>query len=148
MLFIHTIKAKYLGIGAALVTVAAVATWAAVTVSASPVSLITSDIKAQASSGQVGLFRFGLDADAGETLSSVAVTINNAGISAATGTDFANVNIYRDDGDNILEAGGADVLVGCQTTVNVGSTTQVAVSSNNALPGTFFVTLAAGASGI
>lgn len=137
---------KYLGIGSAAVVMGALVTWAAVSVSGQPVSLVTTDLKVKAQSVPVGLVRFGLGVDAGETLSSVSVTINNNGTSAATGADLANVALYRDDGDNILEAGSDDLLVGSQTSVNVGSATSVTAASNHALPGTFFITLATSAS--
>ncbi len=130
----------------ALVAPTALAT---VTASAGPVSLVTSPVVAMNSSDPIGLFSFTLTQDAGETLSSVAVTVNNAGSSTAASGDLGAVAVYADDGDGIFEPGGDDDLAGSEAAVNVGSATTVATASNNTIAagGTkFFVSLTTDAS--
>ncbi|MBX4191217.1 MAG: hypothetical protein KW804_00220 [Candidatus Doudnabacteria bacterium] len=109
---------------------------AAVTVNTTPSSLVTSPTTLATSSGKA-IFEFALTADAGETLSSVGVTVNS---SNAVAGDFASVAVYRDDGDGVFDAG--DTTAGSNTTVNVGSTTTINTAANNTLTGAkFFVVL-------
>ncbi len=118
---------------------------AAVNVTTSPTSLVTSPVEIKASSTPLTVFKFALTADAGETLASAKVNIANAGSSVAAGTDVGSVTVYRDDGDGVFEP-GVDLVAGTETTANIGSVTTVATPSNNGLPGTFFVTFATSAS--
>lgn len=109
-------------------------------------SLVTSSTTLKASSSQTALFSFTLSETAGETLSSVKVNISNAGGSTATGSDFASVNVYKDNGDGSFDT-ATDSLAGSQSTVNVGSATVVTTGSNNTITGgKFFVSFATGAS--
>lgn len=122
-----------------------VAVWAVVTITAQPTSLVTSPMLAPANSEPIGLFKLSIGADASETLTSITVTVANSGSSTATGADFDSLLVYRDDGDNVFDLPG-DLLAGSQSSVNVGSATTIATSSNNSLPATFFVALSTGAS--
>jgi hypothetical protein len=143
------IKRAIIAASAALALVVPQAAMAAVSVTVGPTSLVTAPTTASMSSGQIGLFSFTVNASAGETLSSVAVTINNAGTSTATGSDLASVSVYKDDGDGVFEPGTGDLLAGTQTTVNVGSATTVTTASNNTIDvvaSKFFVSMATGAS--
>ncbi len=109
-------------------------------------SMITSATILHPSSGQTGLFSFTLSQTAGETLSSVKVTINNSGASTASAGDFASVRVYKDNGNGSFDA-ATDLLAGTQTTVNVGTATVVSTTTNNAIDGgKFFVSFATGAS--
>src|SRR4026207_1168577 len=130
------------GLALALANVA----FAAVTVNTQPAPLVTSPITAPASSSPIGLFSFKLTADAAETLSSVAVTVNAVGGSTIAGSDLASLAVYKDNNANSTFESGADLLVGTQTTVNVGSATSITTASNNSLTGggTFFVALSTG----
>lgn len=113
---------------------------AAVTVTAN--SLVTSPITAKASSTPIGLFSFTAGQTAGETLSSVTVTLANAGSSVAVGSHVASLSVYKDTGNGTFEP-GTDLLAGSQTTVNIGSATTVSATTNNAIDGgKFFVALA------
>src|SRR3989338_5390838 len=87
---------------------------AAVTVSVGPTSLVTSPVTITASSTPLGVFRVGLTADAGETLSSVNVLLTANGSSVVTGADFASVAIYRDNGNGTFES-SIDTLAGSQS---------------------------------
>lgn len=119
---------------------------AAVSVPTGPTSLVTSPTSFDSSSGPLAVFSLSLGQTAGETLSSVAVTINNNGSSTASGTDFSSVAVYKDNGDGTFSA-ATDLLAGSQTTVNVGSPTLVSTGANNAIDGgKFFVTISTGAS--
>lgn len=123
--------------GLQLVPVSALA---AVTVTAN--SLVTSPITAKASSTPIGLFSFTAGQTAGETLSSVTITLANSGSSVATGSHFASLNVYKDTGNGTFEP-GTDLLAGSQTTVTVGSTTTISTTTNNAIDGgKFFIALA------
>lgn len=117
---------------------------AAVNVVAQPVSLVTSPVTLAASSAPLGLIKFSLGADAGETLSSVAITVSNVGLSNATSADIANVTVYRDAGNGTFDT-ATDLVAGTQATVNAGSATTITTSANNTLPATFFVSLATSA---
>jgi hypothetical protein len=109
---------------------------AAVTVNTQPTSLVTTATTLAADTEKV-VFELALTADAAETLSSVVVTVNS---SNAVSGDLAFVAVYKDDGDGSFDSG--DSLAGSNTNVNIGSTTVVATTSNNALGGEkFFVTV-------
>jgi hypothetical protein len=109
---------------------------AAITVGTAPTSLVSSATTLAAST-EKAVFEFALTADAAETLSSVGVTVNS---STASSSDFANVSVFRDDGDGVFDSG--DTEIGTQSTVNVGSVTTVNTASNNTLTGgKFFVVL-------
>lgn len=113
---------------------------AAVTASAS--SLVTSPIFAKATSPQIGLFSLTLAQTASETLSSVAVTLNNNGTSTAASGDLAQLSVYKDNGDSVFNS-STDTLAGSQSTVNIGSPTVISTASNNAIDGgKFFISLA------
>lgn len=118
---------------------------AAVTVTTTPTSLVTSIKFLRASSSPLALFKFALGADASETLSSVTVQVDNTGTSTVTSAEFAGLSVYRDDGDGIFEP-GVDTLINTAGTVNLGATTAITTDTNNSLPGTFFVTMATSAS--
>ncbi|MBX4205416.1 MAG: hypothetical protein KW788_04540 [Candidatus Doudnabacteria bacterium] len=136
---------RKIAIAAGLLLLAAPAL-AAVTVTTAPVSLVTTAQTLGASSTPLALFSFTLGADAAETLSSVAITVNNNGTSTATGADLASVSVYRDSNANGTLETATDLVAGTQTTVNVGSATTVTTGANKALPGTFIVALSTGAS--
>lgn len=109
-------------------------------------SLVTSSTTLKASSSQTALFSFTLSETAGETLTSVKVNISNTGGSTASGSDFASVNVYKDNGNGSFDT-ATDLLAGSQSTVNVGSATVVTTGSNNTITGgKFFVSFATGAS--
>lgn len=109
---------------------------AAITVGTAPASLVTLATTLAASSSKA-VFEFALTADAGETLSSVAVTVNS---STAVSGDLASVKVYKDDGDGSFDA--SDSEAGSNSTVNIGSTTTINTASNNTLTGAkFFVVL-------
>lgn len=119
---------------------------AAVSVPTQPTSLVTSGIAIKAVSGPIGVFSFNLSQTAGETLSSVTVTVANSGSSAATSADLLMLQIYKDNGDGLLNS-ATDLVAGSQAIVNVGTPTTIVTSSNNAIDGgKFFVTLSTGAS--
>lgn len=114
---------------------------AAAAVSATATSLVTSPMNLKASSAITPLFSLTLGQTAGETLSSVAVTLANTGSSAAVGSHVAAISVYKDNGNGTFEP-GSDLLAGTQTTVNIGSATTVTTGANNTLDGgKFFVTL-------
>jgi hypothetical protein len=117
---------------------------AAVNVTVGPTSLVTSPMVAMESSNPIGLFSFTLTQSDSETLSSVAVTMNNAGSSAATGSDLGALAVYKDDGDGNFEPGTGDDLAGSEANVNFGSVTTVTTGANNTIAGggsKFFVSL-------
>lgn len=112
---------------------------AAVTASAS--SLAVSPMTLKASSAATGLFAVTLAQTAAETLSSVAITITNSGASTASGSDFASVAVYKDNGNGTFDP-ATDAVAGTQATVSVGSATTVTTASNNTIDGgKFFVAL-------
>lgn len=119
---------------------------AAVTVAAGPVSLIADPVLVKASSSPVGLFEFTLSADAGETLSSVSVIVNQANASTTVaGSDLAALALYKDDGNGNFDP-SVDSLLGSQASVNVGGSTQVNVSATTTATGKFFVSLSTASS--
>jgi hypothetical protein len=138
---------KKLAIIASLLLVAGPA-FATVTVGTQTTSLVTSPVTLSASSSPLGLFTFALTGDAAETLTSVALTLTAGSGSTVTGSDLAQVAVYKDANSNGTFESGTDTLAGSQTSVNVGTPTTIAVSSNNSLTGgaRFFVTLSTGAS--
>jgi hypothetical protein len=138
---------KKLAIIASLLLVAGPA-FATVTVGTQTTSLVTSPVTLSASSSPLGLFTFALTGDAAETLTSVALTLMPGSGSTVTGSDLAQVAVYKDANSNGTFESGTDTLAGSQTSVNVGTPTTIAVSSNNSLTGgaRFFVTLSTGAS--
>lgn len=116
-------------------------TLAAVNVTTAPTSSVASPVEIKATSAPLEVLKFSLSADAGETLTSVKVTIDNAAGSAAVGADVSAITVYRDDGDGVFEA-SADVVAGTETSASIGSATSVAITAGNALPATYFVALA------
>lgn len=117
----------------------AVGAGASVTVSAAPVSLVADPMLIQASSQPAGLFKLGLSASAGETLTSVAVRVNGtAGL--VSNSDFASVALYKDDGSGAFSA-ASDTLVATQTNVNVATSTIVTVPTSTPATGTFFLAI-------
>ncbi|GEM_PF-4592438 len=145
MRILPTRNARAVAVAASLL-LSPVLVLALVTVPDGVTSLITSPTHLPASSGPRGAFSFALTQTAGETLSSVSVTISNVGASTATGADFSSVLVYKDNGDSTFNV-ATDLLSGTQTTVNIGSATTVTTSANNAIDGgKFFVALSTGAS--
>src|SRR4051794_27768366 len=127
---------RKIGIIAALTMLASSSVaFAAVTVTTQPLSLVTSPATALPSSSPQALFKFVLGTDASDTLSSVALTINTNGTAVTTGSDLANVAVYRDANANGTFESGTDTLVASQTSVNVGSATTITTASGNTLPG-------------
>ena len=114
---------------------------ASITVVSGPTSLIPDPILVKSSSNQIGLFEFALSQDAGETLSSVTVLVNDHGSSGVTGAGLDAISVYKDQGDSVFNS-STDMLAGTQSSVNVGATTTVAITSNSAIDGgKFFVSL-------
>jgi hypothetical protein len=133
-------------LGASLITLTPVAE-AAVTVGTQPTETIASGQTAKASSSNIPIVKFAISQDAAETLSSVTVTIADAGTTGVASADIASLKVFKDDGDEIFN--GTDSEAGSQTTVNIGSATTITTSVNNAIgttATTFFVTLATSAS--
>lgn len=121
--------------------VVAIAALATVIVNTGPTSLVPDPILVKASSNPVGLFELALSQDAGETLSSISVVVNNTASSTATTTDLASISVYKDNGDGNFDP-TTDLLAGTQTVVNIGSATTVATTSNNSISGgKFFISL-------
>ncbi len=120
---------------------------AAVTVPTGPTILVASPMVAAASSAPIPLFKFSLTQDAGETLSSVTVTVTKNGVNNLASSHLASLAVYKDNGDGSFST-VSDLLAGSQATVNINSPTTIATGSNNAIGGgaTFFVALSTGAS--
>lgn len=135
--------AAALGFGA----LALVPALAAVTVVSGPTSLVLNPTVLPAVSAPAGVFSFTLNQSAGETLSSVAVMVNDNAPSTMPGSHLASVSVYRDNGDGTFDP-STDALAGTQTTVNVGTPTVVTTSSNNTISGAtkFFVAVSTAAS--
>lgn len=132
--------AKYIAVISTMV-LSAFPAMAAVTVSATPVSLVTSATSVDASSDEIALFSFALTETDDETLESVTITVNNASGSTATSDDLASVSVYKDDGDGSFGE-DEDSVAGSESNVNVGSATEIEITSNDELDGDkFFVTL-------
>jgi hypothetical protein len=94
---------------------------AVVTVNTQPVADFTSGTyKADA---VFSVVKFGITQDAGETLSSVAVTI--VAEDMAVSGDFASLKVYKEEGTNVEFQSGEDTLIGTEVTVNVGSITTI-----------------------
>jgi hypothetical protein len=118
---------------------------AAVSVTAQPISLVSSPITLSASSAQTGLFSFSLSASAGETLSGVSIQVNAANASTTvSGSHIASVNLYQDNGNNSFNP-ATDVLVGSQSSVNIGSPTIITPTASTSVGGEFYVSLATSA---
>ncbi|MFA4975603.1 MAG: carboxypeptidase regulatory-like domain-containing protein [Candidatus Paceibacterota bacterium] len=120
---------------------------AAVTVTTQPMEMISPGQTAKASSSDIPIAKFAIGQDAGETLSSVIVTIANVA-GGVTSSEILNLKVYKDEGNGIL--GAEDLVAGTQTTVNIGAPTTITTSTNNtigivATPTIFFVTLATNA---
>ena len=115
---------------------------AAITINTQPTTdFTTGTYKADA---VFSVVTFGISEDASETLSSVAVTVIAEG--AAVSGDFASLKVYKEvTGTGFLATD--DLLVGTQTTVNVGSATTISTGTTaiGASEATFYivVTLAA-----
>lgn len=117
---------------------------ATVSVTSGPTSLVPDPILAPASSSPIGLFKFTLAYDAGETLTSVALKVSQNATTTVSGSDIANLALYKDTGNGTFEGGG-DTLLGTQTTVELSPTsTVVSTATSTPATGTFFVTLATG----
>ncbi len=98
------------------------------------------------------ILKFSLTQSAGETLSSVALTITNNASSTVTNNALADhidfLAVYRDTNGNNFFDPQSDLLAGTQSIVKVAtSTTVISTGSNNTiastggLPTTFFVTV-------
>ncbi len=118
---------------------------ATVAVTSGPTSLVPDPILAPSSSAPIGLFKFTLAYDAGETLTSVKVKVMQNATTTVSGSDLASVALYKDTGSGTFES-ASDTLLGTQSTVNL-SPTSTTVSAAAATPatGTFFVSLSTGA---
>lgn len=137
----HMKKLIFITMASLLIAVPVLAT---VTVNSGPTSLVTSPMTVEASSDPIALFSLDLSQDAGETLSSVTVEIDNTASSTATALDLASVSVYQDEGDGTFDS-GTDLLAGSQTTVNIDGSTMITASSNNTIATSstvFFVALA------
>ncbi|MBI4090716.1 MAG: Ig-like domain repeat protein [Candidatus Komeilibacteria bacterium] len=116
---------------------------AAITVQSGPTSLVTTPRYVKAASDPVGLFKFNLTQDAGETLSSVSVRVNAVVPSTVASENIASLSVYKDNGDGLFDP-STDLLAGTQTAVNIGSTTTITTAANNNIStsttqGNFFV---------
>lgn len=110
-------------------------------VTASAASLLTTNMSAKASSTPVGLFSLTLGQTAGETLSSVKVTVNAVGASTVASADLAQIAVYKDNGNGVFDP-STDLVAGTQGVVNIGTPTTVVTGSNNAIDGgKFFVSI-------
>ena len=119
----------------------ALVAFAAVNVDAGPTSMVPDPILVPASSGQIGLFEVTLSQDAGESLASVTVTVADSGASGVSEVDLGAISVYKDDGNGVFSS-TLDMLAGSNATVNIGATTTVETSLNNAINGKkFFVSL-------
>lgn len=123
---------------------------AAITVQSGPTSLVTTTTYVKASSNALGLFKFNVTQDAGETLSSVKVRVNAVAPSTVASENIAAITVYKDNGDGLFDP-SIDLLAGTQNSVNIGSDTTIATAANNSIStsttqGNFFVSLATAAS--
>ncbi|MDP3993786.1 MAG: hypothetical protein U1C57_04040 [Candidatus Doudnabacteria bacterium] len=118
--------------------------YATVDVTAGPTSLVPDPILVKANSAPIPLFEFTVGQDAGETLSSVSVLINQNTTTTVSGSDLANVSVYEDDGNGAFSS-ASDTLVGTQASVLIASSTMVAITPATLASGKFFVTLSTGA---
>lgn len=81
---------------------------AAVSILTQPTELIESGQKIKASSTDVPLAKFKLSRDAGETLSSVNVQLNDANNSSLSSSDFNVLKLWKDGGNDSFDAGSND----------------------------------------
>lgn len=143
------VAAAFLGLATALAGTAGFALMqahASISVVTGPTSAITSPLNLPASSAQTQVFSFSLNATAGETLSGVTVEVDKANASTTvSGSDFASLSIYKDDGSNVFNPTAGN-LVGAQSTVNVGAMTTIAPATSTPATGKFYVSLATSAS--
>ncbi len=120
--------------------------FADVTVQNAPESLITSPTTLPASSGPKPLFRFTLAQTAGETLSQFSVVVNKNGTNNLTGSDIASLAVYKAASASVADP-ATDLLAGTQTSVNIGTSTAIILTSNNSIAtSTFYVTLSTSSS--
>jgi len=120
---------------------------AAVTVATQPTEMISPGQTVKASSSDIPIIKFALTQSASETLSSVTVTIVDAGSTGVLSADIASLKVFKDNGDGVF--GSGDLEAGSQTTVGIGTPTTITTSVNNAIgtsPTMFFVTIATSAS--
>jgi hypothetical protein len=108
--------------------------FAAITVDTVPGSLVTNNQTLTASTPKA-VFEFALTANAGETLSSVAVTVNST--TAAVPGDFEKVSVYKNNTGTDFDSG--DFEVGSNTTVNIGSTITINTGTTSIATDKFFV---------
>ncbi len=132
-------------IGLVASMLAPLAVTAAVSVTVAPASLVSDPITVKASSAPIGLFSVTLSADAGETLNSVSVMVNQNGTTTVSSADLSNVAVYKDDGNGTFNSAG-DTLLASMGTVNVGSLTSVNTGTSTVATGKFFVSISTGAS--
>lgn len=114
---------------------------AEVTVTAAPASLAADPLLVKASSAPVPLFSVSLNATATETMASLAVVVNPNATTTVTGSDIANISVYKDDGNGSFNAAG-DSLLASNSAVQVSTSTMVNLGSSTPATGRFFVTLA------
>lgn len=115
---------------------------ATVSLSAGPVSPITSPLILPASSQRVVLFTFSLNANSGETLSSVSVEVDKANSTTQViGNDVGSLQVYKDNGDGVFNP-SSDALIGTNTgTIAINSPTTIPASYGLFGSGNYFVTL-------
>ena len=125
---------------------------AAITVNQGPRSLLpASDMPMMigADSMDVAVIDFTLSQDAGETLSSITVMLEDVGGSLdLTAGDISHLKVYQDEGNGNFD--GTEPLSGSSTVITIGTSTPITIltPNNNAIAGggtTFFVTVSTGA---
>jgi len=102
-------------------------TRAAVSQTTAPAGMVVTSQTIKASSGETPVIKFqvtGTNAD--NTITQVAVTVESTAGPTVSG-DFASLKVWK-SADNIFD--GGDTPVGTQTTVNVGSATNITVSES------------------
>ncbi|KKS23568.1 MAG: hypothetical protein UU82_C0026G0001, partial [Candidatus Nomurabacteria bacterium GW2011_GWC2_41_8] len=106
----------------------------AAVISMQPTEMISAGQKAKASSSNIPIIEFAISATNGiDSISSVTVTIVDAGATGVASGNLANIKIFKDEGDGLFGAG--DVEAGSQSTVNIGAPTTIGSLTN---PGNLF----------
>lgn len=115
---------------------------AAVNVTVTPASLVTSPLILPSGSPQIAVFSFSLANTATETVSSIMVEVDKAnGSTTVSSSHLASVSLYKDDGGNVFNPVAGN-LVGSQATVNIGSITSITPATTTSASGKFYVSLA------
>src|SRR3989338_4291981 len=101
----------------------------AAVISMQPTEMISAGQKAKASSSNIPIIEFAISATNGiDSISSVTVTIVDAGATGVASGNLANIKIFKDEGDGLFGAG--DVEAGSQSTVNIGAPTTIGSLTN------------------